>query len=100
MFRGYFRMNATCETCDAKFERGQGFYLGSIYFNYGITAVLVTAGYMAMFFFTDWSEPMKLGILAAFTVLFPVWFFRYARCLWYGMDNYFDPTPDGERDQS
>ena len=96
MFRGRFRMNPSCETCGIPFDRGQGFYLGSIYINYGLTAVLVTTGYMPMFFLTEWPEPMKLGILGAFTVLFPTWFFRYARCLWFGMDQYFDPTPDGD----
>lgn len=98
MFSGYFRMNPECETCQARFERGQGFYLGSIYFNYGLTALLVTAGYLAMFLLTSWSEPVKLGILGAFTLLFPLWFFRYARCLWYGMDHLFDPDSDADRD--
>ncbi|MEY4176819.1 MAG: hypothetical protein RLY70_393, partial [Planctomycetota bacterium] len=27
----------------------------------------------------------------AFTVLFPMWFFRYARALWLGFDQMMDP---------
>ncbi|REJ96352.1 MAG: DUF983 domain-containing protein, partial [Planctomycetota bacterium] len=74
MFSGYFRMKSQCDACGARFERGPGYYLGSIYFNYGLTATLVTAGYMLMFVTTDWSEPLKLGLLGSFTLLFPLWF--------------------------
>jgi hypothetical protein len=30
----------------------------------------------------------------AFCLLFPLWFFRYARSLWLGLDYYFDPKDD------
>jgi hypothetical protein len=33
----------------------------------------------------------------AFALLFPLWFFRYARSLWLGFDQFIDPRP-GERD--
>jgi hypothetical protein len=29
--------------------------------------------------------------MLAFVVLFPIWFFRYARALWLGFDQYMDP---------
>ncbi len=97
MFRGYFRMNSTCDNCQASFERAPGFYLGSIYVNYGLTAVLVTIGYLAMFIFAPWSDTVRLSILGAFTILFPLWFFRYARCFWYGMDYFVDPSGDDKK---
>ena len=33
--------------------REPGFYLGSIYVNYGLTAVLITAAYFLLFFTTE-----------------------------------------------
>jgi uncharacterized protein (DUF983 family) len=94
MFGGYFRMHPQCSTCELPFDLGSGYYLGSIYVNYGITAVLIVAGYFAMFLWTDISDRARLAILAAVCVLFPLWFFRYARSLWRGMDHYFDPPTD------
>jgi len=93
MFGGYFRMHPACPRCGLPFEMGAGYYLGSIYVNYGITALLVIIGYFAMFLGTNLSDRTRLWLLAVFCVLFPMWFFRYARSLWRGMDHYFDP-PD------
>ena len=41
LFHGWFRMHAACQQCGRKYERAPGFFLGSIYFNYGVTALLV-----------------------------------------------------------
>jgi uncharacterized protein (DUF983 family) len=91
LFRGWFRMHLKCSICGMSFERGPGYYLGSIYINYGLTALLVTAGYFTCFF-TEWLTGDALLFSAtAFCVLFPLWFFRYARSFWLGMDYYFDP---------
>ena len=90
-------MHANCSQCDLRFDRAPGYYLGSVYINYGLTALLVTAGYFAMFFSDTLSAPQQLMVLGAFCVLFPLWFFRYARSLWLAMDLFLDPTQlDGE----
>jgi uncharacterized protein (DUF983 family) len=91
LFRSWFRMNEACAECGINFDRGPGFYLGSIYINYGLTAFVVTVGYLAMFFADVPSAGARLAILAVFCLLFPLWFFRYARSLWLAMDVYFDP---------
>jgi uncharacterized protein (DUF983 family) len=90
-FIGWFRMHETCSHCGLKFKREPGFFLGSIYFNYGLTALLVMVAYLALFFTTNISPEVLLWSLTAFCLLFPLWFFRYARSLWLGMDEYFDP---------
>jgi hypothetical protein len=70
--------------------------LGSIYFNYGITAVLVLAMYFTMYF-RDWlSDDQRLVALSLFGALFPVWFFRYSRALWMAFDERWDPWPNTE----
>jgi hypothetical protein len=83
-------MPATCDHCGLIYNREPGYFLGSIYFNYGLTAVLVTVGYFAGYFFTDIPNNVLLWGLLAFTLIFPLWFFRYARALWMGFDELFD----------
>lgn len=91
LFAGWFAMNPTCAHCGTRFERGPGYFLGSIYFNYGLTALLVTVTFFGLFLGFSVSPKHMLWPLAAFCVLFPLWFFRYARSLWLAFDQYFDP---------
>ena len=49
MFRSHFRMHQKCSQCGYHFDRGAGYWLGAIYVNYGITAI-VTAAYLILFF--------------------------------------------------
>ena len=46
LFVGWFRMPERCEECRLDFRREPGFYLGSIYVNYGLTALVVTVAYV------------------------------------------------------
>jgi len=95
LFRGWFAMHDRCEHCGFLFGHEPGFFLGSIYINYGLTTVLVLAGYFACFFLTTFDPNHVLIGLLVFSVLFPLWFFRYARSLWLGFDYAFDPKPPG-----
>lgn len=94
LFRGWFTMWPECQECHLPFEREPGFYLGSIYFNYGLTALIVTIAYFALYFGAEVSQTAVLFSLLAFCGVFPLWFFRYARSLWLGMDQYIDPAKD------
>lgn len=96
IFRGWFRMHETCTQCGRLFNRDPGYMLGSIYFNYGVTAMIVLAAYM-FFFFSELLTPKQaLWVLTAFSVIFPLWFFRFARALWMAFDELFDPWPNQE----
>jgi uncharacterized protein (DUF983 family) len=99
IFRGWFAMHDRCPTCERKFNRGPGYFLGSIYFNYGVTAVLVVVAYFAMHFSELLTGPKLLTALTAFIVFFPLWFFRYARSLWMAVDEALDPWPNAEEAQ-
>jgi uncharacterized protein (DUF983 family) len=100
IFRGWFAMNDACPACGRRFARDPGYLLGSIYFNYGVTALLVVAMYFTMFF-RDWlSDGQRLVVLSLFAVAFPMWFFRYARALWMAFDERWDPWQQaGSEDQ-
>src|SRR3954462_15646449 len=90
LFKKRFRMHPHCANCQLRYEREPGYFLGSIYINYGLTAVLVTLLYFALFFSQAVSPQTGLWIVTAFALVFPIWFFRYARSLWLGFDHYWD----------
>ena len=90
MFRNLFRMNERCAECHLKYERAPGYFLGSIYINYGLTAMTVTAGYLFLDFVTDVPDSWLMPILGTYCILFPLMFYRYARALWLAMDSFFD----------
>ena len=96
LFRGWFAMNERCEGCGLKYNRAPGYFLGSIYINYGLTAVLVTIGYFGMYFGTDVDPTEILWWMVALSVIFPACFFRYARSLWMAIDMFWDPPSDEE----
>lgn len=75
-----------CATCGLDFRRESGYYVGAMYINYGVTAAvelsvgIPLAGRVPLSTLT-WP-------LAVFALLFPLWFFRYSRSLWLGLDLY------------
>jgi hypothetical protein len=90
-------MHPRCLQCGHSFEREPGYFLGSIYFNYGATAILVTGAYFIGYFLTEIPNSWLLNGLLVFCCAFPLWFFRYARSLWMGMDELFDSRRLGEK---
>ena len=92
LFCGFIRMPKSCSVCAFHFERGPGYFLGSTYINYGVTTLLTTWTFMVLRFGFDIPRSVLIPSLAAFCVIFPVLFFRYARSLWLSFDCYFDRT--------
>jgi uncharacterized protein (DUF983 family) len=92
LFTGWFRMSRQCRHCGLKYERGPGYFLGSIYVNYGLTSVITTVTYVTLHFGAGLDNQLVAWPLAVFCVLFPMFFFRYARAYWLAMDCYFDTT--------
>ena len=88
-------MEKKCQVCGLVYEREPGFFLGSIYINYGLTALITAIAYPLLRFGYGLERwPVMLGMIAL-VVIFPVWFFRYARALWLGFDQWIDPrNPD------
>lgn len=91
-------MYSHCLSCNLQFEREQGYFVGAIYVNYAVTAVMTIAGYFALDLIVGMSLTQQLILWCAFAVLFPLCFFRYARSLWLSFDYIFDPeNAQGER---
>jgi uncharacterized protein (DUF983 family) len=92
LFLGLFKMHAACAHCNLRYEREPGYFLGSTYINYGVTALTITVAYVLLHFLAGFSDRAIAIPLLAFCVLFPPFFFRYARSLWLALDCYFDAS--------
>lgn len=90
LFRNWFTMHSQCEACGYDFRREPGFYLGSIYVNYGLTSLCVAISYVYMFFQNIGEDWQRMAVLLPFALLFPIWFFPYARSLWLAFDFRWD----------
>lgn len=96
LFRNLISMHQRCSHCQFKFERPAGYFLGSTYINYGVTALITTASYVTLFFGLGWPKARLLPGLLLFCSVFPLVFFRFARSLWLSFDCFFDRTGAAE----
>lgn len=86
LFAGIFKMAERCGSCGLDLRREQGYYIGAMYINYGVTATVELAFGIPM---AERLTLTQLTIpLAAFGLIFPLLFFRYSKSLWLGIDLY------------
>lgn len=84
-------MHPHCDQCGFDFQREGGYYLGAIYINYGVTALLMATGYFTLWFATDISPDVFIWPLFALCFVFPLLTFRHSRALWLAFDEILDP---------
>lgn len=87
LFRGWFRMHDACRACGHSFRREPGFYLGSIYINYGVTVIVTGALYALLVWGLGTSHEAALAICLGVAVAFPILFFRHARSFLLALDS-------------
>jgi len=90
-------MHARCPACGLPLERETGYFIGAIYINYALTVGLAVAGYFVLDAWWAPSPAWQVGIWSAFSVLFPLWAFRYSKALWLALDHVVDPAGPGPR---
>ena len=89
LFQTFFTMFTHCTTCDLKFERESGYFIGAMYLNYGATVLIAFPSYFLFETFTAIPFFLNLGIWALFSAVFPVFFYRYSKSLWLNFDYNF-----------
>jgi hypothetical protein len=92
IFTGWFAMHSSCPACGLRYGREPGYFLGSIYINYGVTALMTTIGFVWLRFGLEVEGPPLLIGFSAYCLLFPIVFFRHARALWLVMDCVLDSS--------
>ena len=91
LFRGWFRMHVVCAVCDLRFERAQGYWVGAIYINYGITVAIAVGGFFLLRQWPGLETAGQLALWVPFVLVFPLWFFRFSRALWLGLEYGLNP---------
>lgn len=94
LYAGLTRMNSACSECGSVFQREPGFYLGAIYCNYGLTALIISIAYPLLVFTGTTSTHMALAVCMTVAIVLPLLFFRHARSVWLAFDELIDPRPD------
>ena len=93
VFSNFFlKMHSNCPVCGLKFEREPGYFLGAMYFSYGMGIPPLTL----MTIFQRWISPersMISCILVSTLIFLPmvVPIVRYSRVMWLHLDRFFDP---------
>ena len=84
----YFELNAECPDCGLKIERDEGFFLGSMSLNYGVTIVGFLVP-MLILYLVGVLSGMAAAIIAGVGAIgFPILFYRSSRS-WWLMSYYF-----------
>jgi uncharacterized protein (DUF983 family) len=86
LFCGWFTMEERCPSCGLDLKREQGYYVGAMYINYGVTAAVILAAGIPVA--TRYPLATFSWPLGAFAIVFPLLFFRWSRSLWLGIDLY------------
>lgn len=93
LFSGWFAMRRQCHLCGLVFERAQGYFVGAIYVNYGVTTVIAVGGYFVLWSAASLSTAAQFAIWVPSLLVFPLWFFRYSRSLWLALEYFVNPEP-------
>lgn len=83
-------MHRACPGCDLPFEREPGYFLGAMYFSYGMGVAAVTPVVLALLFLTDLTLTQVGWIAGAELLVLAPWLFRYSRVIWLHFDQHFD----------
>jgi uncharacterized protein (DUF983 family) len=84
-----FQINKQCPACGFEIERvnDEGFFLGSMSLNYGVTLVFFLVPVMLLAFFKVIGTTTAIVLAAVGALLFPALFYRSSRSWW--LMNYY-----------
>lgn len=102
LFRRGLTINERCSRCGMSFERGEGFFLGSMSINYTVTLFAFLVPVLLLGLFEVFSAKVTIGLAIAGAILFPIIFYRSSRSWWLMAYFYFLPheLPANRRDAS
>jgi len=83
-----FQLNKSCPVCGLQFERDEGFFLGSMSLNYGVTIFVFLVPVLSLYLAGFYSGTVAAVLAGAGAIIFPVLFYRASRS-WWLMSYYF-----------
>jgi uncharacterized protein (DUF983 family) len=84
----FFETNKECPQCGFKIERDEGFFLGSMSLNFGVTLVGFLTPVMLLAYENVIGTTFAIVLAGAGSLLFPALFYRSSRS-WWLMNYYF-----------
>jgi predicted RNA-binding Zn-ribbon protein involved in translation (DUF1610 family) len=82
-----FKVNPECPKCGLRIERDEGFFIGSMSLNYGVTLVCFLTPVMLLAYFDVIGTTFAAILAGAGALLFPALFYRSSRSWW--LMNYY-----------
>src|SRR4051812_13977053 len=83
----FFQVNATCPHCGLRIERDEGFFLGSMSLNYGVTIICFLVPVLLLYLGQIISGLLASVLAGVGAIGFPVLFYRSSRSWW--LMNYY-----------
>lgn len=83
-----FELNSECPDCGLKIERDEGFFLGSMSLNYGVTIIGFLVPVLLLYLAGVLSGVVAAVLAGVGAILFPMLFYRSSRS-WWLMSYYF-----------
>jgi uncharacterized protein (DUF983 family) len=78
----WFEVNRECPNCGLRFERDEGFFLGSMSLNYGVTIVCFLTPVMLLAYKGVIGTTTAIILAGAGSIGFPLLFYRSSRSWW------------------
>ena len=91
IFRSWIHMAPACTVCGFIYEREQGYFIGAMYINYGITVLAIMAGWIILELVVRVSSDLLVGLLGIIAIGVPMVVYPYSKALWMAVDLSFDP---------
>ncbi len=82
LFERGFDLHPTCPGCGLSHERGEGFFLGSMSINYGVTVIVLLVPILVLYLTGVLSGLVASVAAGVGAVGFPVLFYRSSRSWW------------------
>jgi uncharacterized protein (DUF983 family) len=86
-----FELDRTCRDCDLKIEKDEGFFLGAMAINYGVTCVGLLTPVVILWYLEVLSGRVAIGLAMALSVLAPLALYRSSRSWQLMLYYYFLP---------
>jgi uncharacterized protein (DUF983 family) len=78
----WFDLNKACPTCGLQFERDEGFFIGSMSLNYGVTLVVFVTPVIVLAYKGVIGTTLATVLAGVGAIGFPVLFYRSSRSWW------------------
>ena len=88
LFRHWLKMLDACGNCQMRFERGDGYWLGSMALNFAVTEVFFVAALVVLLVAT-WPDVPWTTVLfsvVAVNIVVPLAFYPFSRTIWVAVE--------------